>query len=154
MAGGHTIPPPFLGTGPIPGRYANAKEGKVMTAMNPATIKEAKELIKRYYKHNIPVYLWGPPGSAKSAGSHQVTEELKIGFIDIRLGSKLPEDLNGIPVPDLEHRLAIWLKASFWPDVKRDGEKGIIMFDEMSDPSKAVESVTYQIVFDRCIVEF
>src|SRR5260221_2404115 len=110
-----------------------------MTAMNPANIKEAKQLAHRYYLKDTPVYFWGPPGIAKSAGLNQLSQELKIGFIDIRLGSKLPEDLNGIPVPDLEHQIAIWLRANFWPDAKRDGEKGIIVFDEMSDTSKAVQ---------------
>lgn len=123
------------------------------TQMNSATIKEAKELAKEYYLADIPVYLWGPPGVGKSDAMRQMARELSIGFVDVRLGSKLPEDLHGIPVPDLERQLAIWLKASFWPDVKRHGPKGIILFDEMSDTSKAVQSVTYQVILDRCIGE-
>ena len=50
--------------------------------------------------------------------------------------------------------MAIWLKAVFWPEVERDGPRGIIIFDEMSDTTKAVQSATYQIVLDRCIGEF
>ena len=123
--------------------------------MNPATIKEAKALAKEYYYANQPVYFWGPPGSGKSDAWRQVCKELGIGFKDVRLGSKLPEDLTGLPVPDLEAKLAVWLKASFiWPDVEKEGHKGVILFDEMSDTSKAVQSVTYQIVLDRCIGEF
>lgn len=127
----------------------------VNTAMNPATVREAKELAGHYYLADIPVYFWGAPGVGKSDAMRQLANELGIGFIDIRLGSKLPEDLNGIPVPDLEKQMAIWLKASFWPDPKsgRHPEKGIIMFDEMSDTPKSVQSVCYQVILDRCIGE-
>lgn len=132
-----------------------AKEEKAKEAQqnNPANIKELKELCAYYYKADIPVYAWGPPGVGKSDAFRQLAQEFGIGLIDIRLGSKLPEDLHGIPVPDLEQQVAIWLKANFWPDPKRDGEKGIIVFDEMSDTSKAVQSVTYQVILDRCIGE-
>lgn len=117
-------------------------------------LKKAKEMARAYYYKNTPCYLWGPPGVGKSAGLRQVAQEEKIGFIDVRLGSKLPEDLHGIPVPDIETQRAIWLKADFWPDEERDGPKGIIVFDEMSDTSKAIQSATYQIVLDRCIGNF
>jgi hypothetical protein len=76
-----------------------------------------------------------------------------IGFKDIRAGTKLPEDFSGIPVPDLERKIAVWLKAEFWPDVKKDGPKGILVFDELTDTSKPVQSCLYQVILDRRIGE-
>lgn len=107
-----------------------------------------------YRKKNIPVYLSGPPGVGKSDMIRQVCDEEVIGFRDVRLANKLPEDIGGIPVPDLERRIAIWLRAEFWPDVKRHGEKGVLFFDEMTDANKALQSCAYQIVLDRKINDY
>ena len=113
------------------------------------TIKAAKEVMKYYMSVDIPGYLHGAPGVGKSAIMKQITEELGIGFIDVRLGSMLPEDLSGIPVPDLVKKMAVWLESEFWPNVKRDGAKGIIIFDELSDASRALQSAAYKIILDR-----
>jgi hypothetical protein len=112
-------------------------------------IKTAKELARYYRKKDIPTWFHGAPGIGKSQGLKQLAQELKIGFIDIRLGSLMPEDLSGIPVPDMQKRLAIWLESEFWPNVKRDGDEGIIVFDEISDASRALQSCAYKIILER-----
>lgn len=114
------------------------------------SIKGAKEMARAYMKADIPTYTSGPPGVGKSDLWQQLAKELGIGLIDVRLGSMAPEDF-GVPAPDLEKQVAVWLKADFWPDVKRDGPKGILLFDEMSDTSKAMQSCAYKIVLDRHI---
>lgn len=116
-----------------------------------STIKRAKDLARHYQTHDVPLYVSGPPGVGKSEMFKQLAAEQEIGFIDIRLATKLPEDLNGIPVPDIERQMAVWLRANFWPDVKRDGPRGIMLFDEMTDCSKMVQSASYQVVLDRRI---
>src|SRR5258708_10753558 len=123
-------------------------------AMNPATVKEAKELLKEYMKEDIPAFMHGPPGVGKSDAGRQLSNEMKVGFIDLRASRLLPEDVSGIPVPDLERRVAVWLEAAFWPRIERDGDKGIIMFDELSDTSKAVQTALYQVILDRRIGDF
>lgn len=115
----------------------------------PETIKTAKEMARYYMKKDIPFYLHGGPGIGKSQGLKQLAEEDDIGFIDVRLGSLMPEDLSGIPVPDLEKRMAVWLESEFWPNVKRDGKRGIIVFDELSDASRALQSCAYKIILER-----
>ena len=118
------------------------------------TIKGAKELAKFYYQHDIPMYAHGAPGIGKSDLFKQLAKELGIGFVIIRFSDKLPRTLSGIPVPDLEQRMAVWLKAEFFPNAKRDGEKGILCFDEMSDAHKGLQSCAYQIILDRKINDF
>lgn len=113
------------------------------------TIKTAKELVRAYMKADIPSYMHGPPGVGKSMCYRQIAAEEGIGFIDIRLGQLLPEDLSGIPVPDLQKKIAVWLESEFWPDVKRDGKRGIILFDEMSDAGRNLQSAAYKIILDR-----
>jgi len=117
------------------------------------TMISAKRLAYWMYEKNQPTYFHGPPGVGKSDLFREMAEELGIGYKDIRAGTKLPEDFSGIPVPDLEKRIAVWLKAEFWPDVKKDGEKGIIVFDELTDTSKPVQSCLYQVILDRRIGE-
>jgi len=115
----------------------------------PETIKAAKEIARYYMEKDIPLWLHGAPGIGKSQCLKQLADEDDIGFIDVRLGSLMPEDLSGIPVPDLEKRMAIWLESEFWPNVKRDGNKGIIVFDEISDASRALQSCAYKIILER-----
>jgi hypothetical protein len=124
------------------------------------TIKGALELSEYYYEADMPTYWHGAPGVGKSALARQLGQVLskkhnrKYGFRDIRLANKLPEDISGIPVPDLEQRMAVWLKAEFWPNQERDGEYGILLFDELSDAHKGLQSCAYQIILDRKINDF
>jgi hypothetical protein len=113
------------------------------------TIKSAKEVARYYMEKDIPCYFHGAPGIGKSQALNQLSQEMGIGFIDIRLGSLMPEDLSGIPVPDMVKRMAVWLESEFWPNVKRDGKKGIIVFDELSDASRALQSCAYKIILER-----
>lgn len=124
------------------------------------TLKGAIEKAEYYYEADIPHYWHGPPGVGKSQGFRQLAAILskkhnrKYGFKDLRLANKLPEDISGIPVPDLQQRMAVWLKAEFWPSKERDGEFGILLFDELSDAPKSLQSCAYQIILDRKINDF
>lgn len=113
------------------------------------TIKTIKEMA-RYYRHqDMPFWVHGAPGIGKSQAFRQLATEGKIGFIDIRLGSLMPEDLKGIPVADLVERLCVWLKAEFMPRPERDGKEGIVLFDELPDANRAMQSAAYRIILDR-----
>jgi hypothetical protein len=124
------------------------------------SIRNAIDQTEIYYEANIPTYWHGPPGVGKSQGFRQLATRLgekhkrKYGFKDIRLSNRLPEDISGIPVPDLQQRMAVWLKAEFWPSKERDGEYGILLFDELSDAPKGLQSCAYQIILDRKINDF
>lgn len=107
------------------------------------TIKRAKELLREYMKAGTPAYLHGPPGVGKSDVIKQVAEEEGIGFIDIRLGMMDPVDVLGLP--HVEKGRTHWSKPGIWPD----SGHGIILFDEMSDCTRAMQSVAYQIILNN-----
>lgn len=106
------------------------------------TIATAKELMRYYYKEQQPCYLEGPPGVGKSEAWEQIATEFGVGFIDIRLAQMDPVDLRGLP----KHQgdLVSWGRPDFLPIVERDGEEGIILFDELGDCGKAMQSAAYQ----------
>ncbi len=118
------------------------------------TLEGAKELARILRQKDLPLYLHSAPGIGKSDIMQQLADEDDAGFIDIRVGTMLPEDLTGIPVPDLEQRVAVWLRATFWPNEKRDGKKGIIAFDELSDANRQLQSCIYRVVLDRQIGDY
>lgn len=124
------------------------------TPIRTETIQGALELARVFKEKDIPLYLHSAPGIGKSDIMRQLAAELKIGFIDIRVGTMLPEDLTGIPVPDLEKKLAVWLRATFWPSVERDGAEGIIAFDELADANRQLQSCIYRVILDRQIGEY
>src|ERR1700722_1755831 len=124
------------------------------TAVRTETIQGAKELARVYREKDIPLYLHSAPGIGKSDIMRQLAAESGSGFIDIRVGTMLPEDLTGIPVPDLEKRLAVWLRATFWPEVNRDGAHGIIAFDELADTNRQLQSCLYRVILDRQIGDY
>lgn len=113
------------------------------------TIRGAKELASIYMSQNIPFYIHGKPGVGKSDACAQLAEEQDIGFKDLRLAQMDPVDLMGLPhVIDGESH---WARPHFWPVEKRDGAKGLILFDELSDSTKAMQSAAYQVVLNRRI---
>jgi hypothetical protein len=132
----------------------STKETAGAAEVRSQTIEEAKELARFLKSKDIPVYFHSAPGIGKSAIMHQLATEERIGFKDIRVSTMLPEDLTGIPVPDMEKRVAVWLRANFWPSVEEDGEYGIIAFDELSDANRGLQSCIYRVILDRQIGDF
>jgi MoxR-like ATPase len=61
------------------------------------SIREIKQVLKYACKIRRPVFLHGKPGIGKSSLVRSLSEELGIGFIDLRLSQILPEDLRGFP---------------------------------------------------------
>lgn len=76
----------------------------------------------------------------------QLAKERKIGFIDLRLGMMDPCDLLGLPVAHKGQ--TTWAKPAYWPDEERDGPEGILLFDELSDCSRAMQSAAYQLILN------
>lgn len=121
------------------------------------TIETAKDLCRIYMEKDIPVYIHGKPGIGKSDLAKQLADDLakalagkeKVGFIDVRLGMMDLVDLIGLPT--VINGETTWARPSIWPQEGRDGKRGIILFDELSDCPKSMQSATYQIILNRRI---
>jgi DNA polymerase III delta prime subunit len=112
--------------------------------------KQLKATAKRFYKSRQPFMVAGPPGVGKSNLLKQVAEELGIGFIDFRLNMFDPVDLRGIPMPDAKEGVTRWLHPDFLP---KDGA-GILLMDELTAATTAVQAAAYQITLDRRLGDY
>ena len=92
-----------------------------------------------------PLMIWGAPGIGKSSIIRSITDELGIGFIDVRLAQREPVDIRGLPVPDGDS--VRWLVSSDWP---RDPKsRGIILFDEITAADRSLQVAAYEFILDR-----
>ena len=102
-----------------------------------------------------PMMIWGPPGIGKSTLVRGVTEELNIGFVDVRLAQREPVDIRGLPVPREDRQGIDWIVSSEWPRVGVEGtpERGIILFDELTAADSTLQVAAYEFILDRRLGE-
>ncbi|MEA2111593.1 MAG: MoxR family ATPase [Campylobacterota bacterium] len=98
----------------------------------------------------IPTFVWGAPGIGKSSIVKQISEDLEIGFIDLRLSLMDPTDLKGIPFYDSDEHRALWAPPAFLP---REGS-GILFLDELNSAPPSVQASAYQLILDRKVGEY
>jgi hypothetical protein len=95
------------------------------------------------------VFIWGSPGSGKSAVVNQLAAELGIALHDIRALLLDPVDLRGLPFVGKDGR-SQWATPDFLP---QDGE-GILFLDELNAAPAMVQASCYQLVLDRKLGEY
>lgn len=109
--------------------------------------------LERMLPLGLVPYVQGPPGVGKSDIFKQFADKFGMKVIDIRLSTHAPEDLTGLPM-----RKADGIKAEFAPfdmfplenDEIPDGYNGwLVILDEMSSASKALQAAAYKVVLDR-----
>lgn len=95
----------------------------------------------------------GSPGVAKSAIVRKFSKDFGLKLIDLRLGTYLPEDLNGLPMRNGD-------KASFVPfdtfpletDPIPEGYQGwCIFFDEITSAQKPTQAAAYKVILDKMV---
>jgi hypothetical protein len=117
------------------------------------TIKQAKELVMDVLKAGLTPMLHGSPGTSKSALGRQIAKENNLMFIDVRLSSMDPVDLNGLLTLDKESNKASYTPMDLFPlekDTVPAGYAGwLIMFDEINSASLSIQAACYRIILDR-----
>ena len=132
--------------------------------MPTTTINTAKQFVIKSVAHemksgiHMPIYLHSSPGIGKSAVVKQVTKELDIGFVDVRLAQLEQADVAGIPYVSRsegdEHETMKTSVPDWFPSKERIKaglmpKNGILFFDEMSNAPIPVQHAAYRIVLDR-----
>ena len=105
-----------------------------------------------------PVMLHGSPGAGKSQVVKQVTKELGMGFIDVRLSQLDPVDLRGVPSIDQAAQMTTWNPPDFLPRTEAMGGKhpdtGVLFLDEINSAAQGTAAAAYQLVLDRRLGDY
>lgn len=91
-----------------------------------------------------PVIGIGKSGVGKTMSISELCEELGIGFCELRLVTLTEIDLLGIPT--IENGRTTYASNALLPDAKRDGEKGILVLDEITSCSSTIRAAAYQLL--------
>ena len=112
------------------------------------TIKKFLEIIERQFvsENKNPLFGIGKGGIGKTEGVHGLTKKLGIGFKEIRLLLYSEVDLVGIPIIDPKTGETTWARNSLFPIAERDGEKGILVLDEITSASQNIRTAAYQLL--------
>lgn len=121
------------------------------------TVKQFTDIVKMQLEegNTRPIFGLGKGGIGKSESIASLAkDELKIGFIDVRLLLYSEVDLKGIPYPDKEHNFTVWLQNNILPREERDGSKGILVLDEITSCDKSIRTAAYQLLNERRLGEY
>jgi len=114
-----------------------------------ASINRVKKMIKAGRESGVCVWIWGDHGNGKSELVRQVTDELGIDFIDIRVALTEAGDWMGIPYANPVTKEMDFLPSPFLP--KDPQSKGILFLDELNRGRPDVLQSVFQIALDKRI---
>jgi len=119
-------------------------------------VETFSEIVKEQFleKNFRPIFGLGKGGIGKTESIHDLALDLNVGYIDIRLLLYTETDLKGIPYPNAEHTSTVWLQNNILPVAERDGESGILVFDEITSCPKSVRTAAYQLLNERKLGEY
>ena len=113
--------------------------------------KDAKKSLRKAFKNQRPIFLWGPPGIGKSDVIKQLGQELGAHVIDIRLSLWEPTDIKGIPFFDSNNGTMKWAPPAELPskEFAEQHDKIVLFMDEMNSAAPSVQAAAYQLVLNR-----
>jgi hypothetical protein len=116
----------------------------------------AKSAIRKAFKKQRPLFLWGPPGIGKSDIIHQLGSEIDAHVIDIRLSLWEPTDIKGIPYFDSNSGTMVWGAPSELPTEEFASKyPSVILFlDEMNSAAPSVQAAAYQLILNRRVGQY
>ncbi len=122
-------------------------KGESVSANRTQSPNEAKAAIRKCFKVNRPVFMWGPPGIGKSDIVHQIGAEQNREVIDVRLSLWEPTDIKGIPFYNANLGTMSWAPPVELPS---DPDSTAILFlDELNSAAPATQAAAYQLILNR-----
>ena len=121
------------------------------------TVAQFTTIVERQFNEGImrPIFGLGKGGIGKTESIMDLAKnKLKVGYIDIRLLMYSEVDLKGIPYPDEHHISTVWLQNNILPKAERDGERGILVLDEITSVARSVRTAAYQLLNERRLGEY
>jgi hypothetical protein len=120
------------------------------------TMAEAKPLVQDILRAGLVPFLASSPGIGKSALGFEISTDYNLAFIDQRLSSSDPTDMNGFPMilnPGAERVKAGYVPMEFFPiegDAIPKGKSGwCLMLDEFNSAPPTVQAAAYKVVLDK-----
>lgn len=96
-----------------------------------------------------PVIGIGKSGVGKTMSIYELTQELGIGFCELRLVTLTETDMLGIPDVKVNpdgSRTTTYASNDLLPVASRDGEKGILVLDEITSATSTIRAAAYQLL--------
>lgn len=114
-----------------------------------ASVRECKEMIRAVFGSEAPmtVMLWGAPGIGKTSLVGQVAAEMGVGFKSVIAHLYQPVDVLGLPY--VVDGRCDYAPPTVFPDVQRDGPRGIFFLDELPNCVPAMQSAWGIVVLER-----
>jgi hypothetical protein len=120
------------------------------------TSVEAAKAIRKAFKKQRPVFLWGSMGIGKSEVVQGIADSLGYPLIDIRLAQCEPTDIRGIPFFNKEIGKMDWAPPVDLPDEEFASQyPGVVLFlDEMNSAPTSVQAAAYQLTLNRRVGKY
>ena len=97
---------------------------------------------------NVPVLLWGPPGTGKSATVAALGQQLGWPTEVVIASLREPSDFAGLPVVE---RGQVRLAPPAWARRLAEAQTGLLFLDEISTAPPAVQAALLRVVLDRVV---
>jgi hypothetical protein len=127
-----------------------------MSETRQVTSVQARKSLLKAFKHQRPLFLWGPPGIGKSELVADITKELGGYMIDLRLGQMEPTDIRGIPFYNKEIGKMDWAEPIDLPteELAADYPIVVLFMDELNSAAPSVQAASYQLILNRGIGKY
>lgn len=107
-------------------------------------------VIQSALKADIPLMLWGAPGTGKTAKIQQLAKQANADLITL-IGSTIdPVDVGGLPVP---YEGVLKISPPQWALKAKKSKKAWIFFDEMSCAPPSVQAALLRVVHERRVAD-
>ncbi|MDO8643395.1 MAG: MoxR family ATPase [bacterium] len=118
------------------------------------SIQEAQQIVRLLIEPSQPIvpWLWGRPGSGKSACVAQVAKSLNIGFVDLRLAYIEPTDLTGLPHINKDTNRTEFAAFDMLPS--DPDSQGILFLDELNRAREDTINAVFQLIYDRKVGQY